>query len=177
MGPGQLASAAPTQQALASRTLEIEQHQLHIRAEFNVSAKVLSKRRYRWDRLTPLVPWDFALGWGELSDETVLKRTSVSQGDRFMFWHLQDSGLNLKMVETSSANMHLIPANETILQLMQSIPVGAIIRLRGKLVDLQLANGAIVPTSLTRQDTGAGACEIVYVESIQVLHGMETTSA
>ncbi|MFK7830274.1 MAG: hypothetical protein AB8B57_10885 [Congregibacter sp.] len=170
LGPGELASEPPLQSKTERRTLDVLGNQLHTRAEFSVTGKILSKRRYRWDRLTPLVPWDFAMGWGVLSDEAHLQHTRVTQGDRFMFWHLYDSPLSLPLVERSSANMHLIPANEAVLKIMQSVPRGAIVTITGQLVDVTLQNGKRIPTSLSRRDTGPGACEIVYVENLRVVH-------
>ena len=36
------------------------------------------------------------------------------------------------------------------------------------LVDVEMPNGALWRTSLSRTDTGAGACETVYVERIEI---------
>jgi len=44
-----------------------------------------------------------------------------------------------------------------------------LVYLEGYLVDLQVQDGARVErvsTSLSREDTGAGACEMLYVESL-----------
>lgn len=171
LGPGVFAAGEPAQVEIAANAFARAGFTLAPKATIELSAKVLSKRRYRFDELAPLVPWDFALGWGALSDETWLAGTRVTQGDRFMFWHLYESPLNLALVERSSANMHLIPANESVLASMSSVPEGAVVRLSGRLVDLHLPDGErVIPTSLTRLDRGPGACEIVYVEQLTVEH-------
>jgi len=43
--------------------------------------------------------------------------------------------------------------------------VGQIVHLEGYLVDIDSAETGSIRTSLTRDDTGAGACEIIYVEA------------
>ncbi|GAB5413563.1 MAG: hypothetical protein Cons2KO_11660 [Congregibacter sp.] len=166
--PGRHAPNPPEQTQLSSASFDRQGFTLHPRASFSGSAKLLSKRRYRWDRLTPLVPWDFAIGWGVLSDETWVRDLKVTQGSRFMFWHLYDSPLNLRGVELSSANVHIIPANDEIENTLASIPAGALVHLRGELVDLELPGGERVPTSLIRSDIGPGACEILFLREIQV---------
>jgi hypothetical protein len=45
---------------------------------------------------------------------------------------------------------------------------GQIVTIGGYLVDVRGPNGFTWNTSLTRGDTGNGACEIVWVESLSV---------
>jgi len=45
---------------------------------------------------------------------------------------------------------------------------GDVITLKGYLIDVDHDSGWKWRTSMTRSDTGGGACEIVYVESIAV---------
>lgn len=85
-----------------------------------------------------------------------------------MYWHLYDSPLDIRLVEQSSANVHLIPASDEITAALAAAPIGAIVHLAGDLVDVTLPNGDHVPSSLTRTDTGPGACEILFLRSIQV---------
>ena len=44
---------------------------------------------------------------------------------------------------------------------------GSVVELRGQLVDIEGREGGM-RTSLTRADTGAGACEILLAESARV---------
>ena len=46
---------------------------------------------------------------------------------------------------------------------------GQVIRLEGFLVDASRPGGWHWNTSMTRNDTGAGACELIYVESVDVV--------
>ena len=71
-------------------------------------------------------------------------------------------------IETQSANMHMIPANEQIEKVLKSIVPGQIVKLSGDLVQVDASDGWHWKSSLTREDTGAGACEIIYVKAISV---------
>jgi hypothetical protein len=145
-------------------------YRLEPAASYVIDAKVLSKRRYRRDALARIAPWDFALGWGPLSDEPSAALVSVTQGDRLMFWHLLDRRVPQRIVERSTANVHLIPANDAVLQQLDSIVTGAVVRLSGTLVNLyDLASRQRTATSLNREDTGLGACEILYVKAVELL--------
>jgi hypothetical protein len=169
LGVGAHAPSAPEQWTIEAPVLTLGDFRVAPVAGYAITAKVLSKRRYRWDALAPIAPWDFALGWGAMSDEAWLRPTSVTQGDRFMFWHLYDSPLNIANVNRMSANVHLIPKNDAILEVLQSTPIGAIISLSGQLVNVHFPDSRVIPSSLTRLDTGAGACEILLVAEATVL--------
>jgi hypothetical protein len=47
------------------------------------------------------------------------------------------------------------------------VRAGEVIHLQGFLVDASRANGWRWRTSMSRDDTGDGACELVYVESVE----------
>ncbi|MEE4277932.1 MAG: hypothetical protein V2I82_05630 [Halieaceae bacterium] len=166
LGPGIRAPLAPLQEALDGVALERDGFQLSPRARFETTAKLLSKRRYRWDDLAAVAPWDFAIAWGPLSDEGLLAGTKVLQGNRLMFWHLYGLRLPRSLVERSSANVHLIAGTASVGERLAAVPVGAIVTLRGRLVDLRLPDQRVVPTSLSRYDSGVGACEILLVEQV-----------
>jgi hypothetical protein len=170
LGAGALAPLAPEQWELEAGTIAQGDFRIEPVAGYRITAKVLSKRRYRWDELAPLVPWDFALGWGAMSDEAWLAPTKVTQGDRFMFWHLYDSPLNIDLVNQSSANVHLIPANQQLLEQIESVPKGAVVTLEGQLVNVHFLDQRMIPSSLSRLDTGPGACEILLVKSLKIEH-------
>jgi hypothetical protein len=100
-----------------------------------------------------------------MSDSSVLGQLSITQSNRFYFWTTAKFPVPRKTIETHSANMHLIPATAEIEQKIDSARVGQVVRLSGYLVDVTAADGWSMRTSLTRDDTGAGACEVIWVES------------
>src|SRR5258706_126188 len=62
----------------------------------------------------------------------------------------------------------LPPANGAVARALDGVRTGAVVTLRGWLIDVDAADGWRWRTSRTREDTGAGACEIIWVESVAV---------
>jgi hypothetical protein len=164
--PGVLAPDDPWQQELGEAgTQQHGEYSLTPRAEFAIEARVLAVERYRWDGGADLAPVDLALGWGPMSDSAMLRRLEVTQGARFYTLYPQDDGVDLTLALRHSANMHLIPASATVRRTLESARAGQVVSLRGQLVDAARSDGFTWRTSLSREDTGAGACELLYVES------------
>ncbi len=165
--PGVIAGSEPDQRTRADASpITVGKYTLTPRATFSVSARVLASERYRFDSIADLVPRDLALGWGIMSDSSVLSHMEISQSGRFYFWRTKTAmpPAPLELIAASSANMHLIPANASVARIIDRARVGHIIELEGQLVDVRAVSGRQLNTSLTRSDTGAGACEIIYVE-------------
>jgi hypothetical protein len=142
---------------------------LTVRAHYRITARILSLERYRWDSLSALVPEDLALGWGDMSDNRALKSVDISQSNRFYYWRLQAGApLSREIVIGHSANTHIIPADVLVAQQLRRLRPGQTATLTGDLVDGVRDDGASIHTSLTRTDTGAGACEIMLVREIDV---------
>lgn len=164
---GTLATDAPQQIDLDRGTqLQRGNFTLTTRARFELTARVLSREDYRFDAGAPLAPVDLALGWGRMSDSAVLAKIAISQGNRFYHWHVDEFPIPRREIETSSANMHMIPANDAVRRSLERIRPGELIHLAGFLVDARRPDGWQWHTSMTREDTGDGACELVYVEDI-----------
>jgi hypothetical protein len=65
--------------------------------------------------------------------------------------------------------MHMIPADAGVRGALKRVRKGQLVHIEGFLVDASRAGGWRWNTSLTRGDTGAGACELVYVESLEIV--------
>lgn len=168
-GPGILAPYAPTQTMLGKPgTLQFKGYTINAVARFELQARVLSKHLYRYDAGAKLSPVDLALGWGRMSDSSVLKYFSIRQSDRFYFWNANELPIPYEEVVNSSANMHMIPADEKIAKYLEGLKPGNIVYLKGYLVNITGPNGFYWNTSLTRSDSGNGACELVWVESLSI---------
>ena len=136
------------------------------RAHFDITARVLSRKDYSGGADARLIPTDLALGWGRMSDSDVLAKIDISQSGRFYYWHVKEFPIPRREIETSSANMHMIPASEDVRRQLEQIRQGELVHITGFLVDASRADGWRWKTSLTRDDTGAGACELIYVERV-----------
>jgi hypothetical protein len=103
----------------------------------------------------------------------VLKRIDISQSGRFYFWRYEgDAPIPRREIEMSSANMHLIPATAAVEKTLKSVRVGQVVWLKGYLVEVKGDDGFRWLSSLTREDTGNGACEVIWVEDARVSPGL-----
>ena len=114
---GQIAEREPLQTETPAEMPPITRGRwtLKPRARYDITARILSAERYRFDRLAALVPEDLALGWGPMSDSRVLATMDISQSGRFYWWRPHaDTPVPPETVITHSANTHVIPADERI---------------------------------------------------------------
>jgi hypothetical protein len=91
----------------------------------------------------------------------------VTQGARFYTIYPDDQALDVPTALRHSANMHLIPATSTVRDTLLSTRPGNVVTLSGYLVGASRSDGFTWNSSLTRDDSGKGACELMYVQSVQ----------
>jgi hypothetical protein len=136
-------------------------------AGFSVDARVLSREDYSHGREAELSPTDLALGWGAMATPGMAERLDVSQSSRWYHYHWTgEPPLPPAEIARSSANMHMIPADEATADALKSVRAGDHVRVDGWLVQADAADGWHWRSSTTREDVGAGACEVVYVCAI-----------
>ena len=171
LGPGVMAAAAPQQKNLGSPVSHrVDEYTITEIAKFDIKAKVLSKKNYRIGREADLSPTDLALGWGNMSDESILENIEISQSGRFYRWYVDSFPIPRREIETHSANMHLIPVNDSVESLIGKIRQGDIIEISGSLVDvISNDDGWRWKSSQTRNDTGSGACELLWVKDLHIV--------
>jgi hypothetical protein len=141
---------------------------LHPLAKFSLTARVLSRENYHFDAESDLSPTDLAFGWGRMSDTAVLQHIKIGQGDRFYYWSTRQFPIPQREIETHSANMHMLPANALVAYELKRVRVGDVVTLDGLLVEADKQGGWRWRSSMTRNDTGDGACEVVYVEDLSI---------
>ncbi|KPJ61058.1 MAG: hypothetical protein AMJ46_03570 [Latescibacteria bacterium DG_63] len=169
-GPGVLAPNEPVQEEVSVPKGFIHGDYLisHL-ARFEITARVLSRKNYSLGRESKLAPVDLALGWGPMSDERVVDKISVSQSGRWYRWSVKTFPIPQREIETHSANMHMIPSTPQIKRQLKRVRKGHLIECKGYLVEVNASDGFAWRSSLTRNDTGDGACEIVWVEEFDIL--------
>lgn len=164
-GAGVIAPHAPQQHDVSGASaFEVNGYRITPLADYDIEARLLASEHYRMGREADLSPIDFGVGWGRMSDDAVLKQIDISQGNRFMNWRVQEFPIPQREIETSAANMHLIPADKNIARQLDNMRVGQLVHLRGRLVRADAPDGWHWVSSLSRDDTGAGACELFWVE-------------
>jgi|GEM_PF-155505 len=133
-------------------------------AGFSVDARVLSAKRYGSDREARYAPIDLALGWGRMRDDAVLSQLNISQSGRWYQYRWPNQPpIPQDEIARSSANMHMIPSNDAVADALEDLGENDRIRIDGWLVQVEAQDGWRWRSSLTRDDQGNGACEVVYV--------------
>jgi hypothetical protein len=166
--PGMVAPEEPVQVSLPGNTSFIhEGFMVTPLAEFDIEARVLGKKRYRFDRSAPISPVDLALGWGPMSDTSIIDRFTFRQSRRWVYYRYRSAPLSAHDINRHMANMHMIPADRRIARQLKSVRKGEVVHITGKLVLVEGKNGFRWRSSLSRTDTGDGACEIIFVEHIE----------
>jgi hypothetical protein len=162
------ANADPVQTTKAlPAAFQSGKYQITPLATYSIKAVVLSSSRYRFDEGADLAPMDLALGWGPMSMASVINDLKFSQSGRWYeyFWR-NEAPLEPQQMATHSANTHCIPANATIRRQLLSIRRHDLVTLEGFLVEIDGPNNFHRRSSLTRDDTGGGSCEIVWITNI-----------
>ncbi|MEP6686119.1 MAG: hypothetical protein ABJB22_05020 [Verrucomicrobiota bacterium] len=177
--PGVLIQSEPlqTEAAPADGAFDFGKFHLKTLAHFSLDARVLHRRIYRYDHNAALAQVDLAVGWGPMSDQAVLDKLEISQSARFFWYEWRQLPIPQDQIISHATNLHLIPSTPQIASECKSLRTGALIHLSGRLVE---ATGPEIGTwrsSLSRTDTGNGACELVWVEELRPIEGEERSAA
>jgi hypothetical protein len=146
-----------------------EDVELSLMAEYTVEGVVKSIENYSNDYPSRISEYDFALAWGELNKKETDREIRYSQSGRWYRYRCsEECPVSQGYISTHSANVHLIHEDSYVLYKIKKIDKNDYIRLRGYLVTVNFEEGPW-SSSLTREDTGNGACEIMYVTDVEKL--------
>ncbi|MFK7914970.1 MAG: hypothetical protein AB8B93_13720 [Pseudomonadales bacterium] len=137
--------------------------------QFELTGRVLSTHSYRSGREAELSPIDLAMGWDQMAEPGNIAQLNISQRNRWMYWKAQTLPLPRRKLESSMANIHIIPASATIAEQVNLLDAGAMVTLIGQLVQVDGDDGWRWRSSLSRTDTGDKSCEVLWLEQIQAL--------
>jgi hypothetical protein len=169
--PGVKIRSAPVQTATGPRKWTEKDYEIRALARFEIKARILSRKRYYFDPTSDISPLDLALGWDDMSDSGVLKYIGISQSGRWYNYYYQaECPISPAAIATQSANVHCLPADSDVWSKLRDLPVNSFVELKGFLIEAQKAgNPQPWTSSLVRDDTGAGACEIFWVTDVAEL--------
>lgn len=139
-------------------------------AEFRIKAFVLSTNSFSLGKESELSPVDLALGWGQMSNQAIIDGLEISQNNRWYKWKAELLVIPASEINTHSANMHIIPANDEIEETLDKLYKGCIIEMNGYLVSVKGNDGWHWQSSLRRDDTGGGACELVWADELRIIN-------
>ena len=133
---------------------------------YEITAVIASRSRYYLDASSRYSPVDFALVWGPMAIKQNLDAVSYFQWGRWYYTHFsRSSGVSETDIILNSANTHIIPeySNGYLKRKLLDFDEGSTVKLKGYLVDVSGDDGFEWNSSLSRNDTGGGACEVFYV--------------
>jgi hypothetical protein len=147
------------------------------RATYAISGLVVSQHRgdalfNMYHTADPGNTEDVCVVWGEAIANGSYRKVTYESGE-FTCYYGWSGILTPPFNPEKMSNNHLIPANDTVAHQIRGIRAGDQIRMNGLLVDYRVSSGGrnvfTRQTSLSRKDTGNGACEIVYVTDMHVI--------
>lgn len=138
-------------------------------AEYKIKARVLSRNNFSVGKESKISPVDLALGWGPMSDQSVIDQIDISQRNRWYRWETDSYPIPRQDIISNSANVHIIPANKLIEKKLNKVYKGSLVEMKGYLVEIKTDDGWYWRSSLRRDDTGGGSCELFWVEELIVL--------
>ncbi|MCK7528162.1 MAG: hypothetical protein MZV64_66605 [Ignavibacteriales bacterium] len=75
----------------------------------------------------------------------------------------------IREISLNSANVHIIPKDDLIEDKIDEVNKGSLIEMKGYLVELSADDGWHWRSSLRRDDTAGGSCELFWVEELTIL--------
>lgn len=167
--PIQRALAKPEQFTLTADGVAYTVNKL---AAYATAGVVVSLENYYVDAGAKIAPCDIAMAFDKLAAGDLWRKITWSQHDRWYWWTYQHADIpgGNAFIVANSANNHIIPANNTVKLAARALEIGDQVELKGWLVKLEQASDPNVfhwQSSLSREDTGDGSCELLYLEEIR----------
>lgn len=114
---------------------------------------------------------DLCMVWGANAASGAYEKMSFSSGQFVCYYQSGDSDALAPANVRALSNNHLLTESPAIARRLRNVVVGDQIRLTGQLVSYSHNAGFAFTrgTSTTRDDTGNGACETLFVRDVEVL--------
>lgn len=142
---------------------------------YEVSGRVVQTYEYKDyyygdETYNTIAKKDVGIVWGNLVQDDILKNIKFSMnGARFLKYTYRRGDWKKKLgapIKKLCSNNHLISDDETITSLIKQIKKNDYIKISGYLINAYWGNSYLT-TSISRDDEGNGACEVVYVTDIK----------
>jgi hypothetical protein len=172
LGPGTLAPDDPKIVLLDTNNIPFTIHTGNYTvtpvAQFQMRARVLHTHTYWFDHESDLSPVDFAMGWGQMSNQDLIDQIDINQGSRWYTFHYDHPlPVNNEYIYYHSGNMHMIPATPEIKKVLEAVSADEIIDVQGYLVSID-AGSYHWASSVSLPDEGDHSCKVVWVQSIVI---------
>lgn len=143
-------------------------------ATYDITGLVLGMEYYYFGGgANSISPEDLVLCWGPVATAKYKNDISISIGGNDRFTNFTIGGNLLKDYGNDATNYisnnHIIPMNNQQKNVLKKVRKGDVVQILGYLVYCEGDGWTWGPSSMTRTDTGNGACEIILAESIYIL--------
>jgi hypothetical protein len=150
------------------REWKLDDFHIEALAEYQLKARVLSRNNFSIGVESEISPLDLALGWGPMSDQQIIDKIDISQRNRWYHWQADVLPIPSREISLNSANVHIIPKDDMIEEKFDDVYKGSLIEMKGYLVEVTRNDGWRWKSSVKRDDTGGGSCELFWVEEIEI---------
>ena len=166
-------------------TIEFDREGYHyeITPLFDYELNGLVVHRYDYSLLKfykkdAVFPVDLCMMWGTNLQSEIHKNSDLkfSQDSRWCNWSYKT---DISINNDEISNNHIVVDNDILQKKFKNINVGDQIKITGKLVNVKAIGSKDIgkydreyfewKSSTTRQDTGGGACETIYVENVEII--------
>lgn len=142
---------------------------------YTIAGKIVGKGEHTQGATDMLAPMDLVIVNGDIIRPELFQYFTFEKIPRHYRYHYYFpqgvKGLSQQYINEHISNSHLIFASESVYALAKTAGIGDYIVISGYLVTVtgNTGDGRTFHqgTSTTRSDLGEGACEVVYVESIE----------
>lgn len=161
----------PVQEKSDNRIWMKEEYRFKSLATYSIEGRVLSINTHRFGPAAKLAPLDFVLGWGNMADPNIYKKLHVLQSGRFYTYRPDEKSPSISHQQffKMSSNTHIVPKNKDVYRQIKSVKVDQIVILKGHLVSISGPNEFSWYSSLHRTDMGNGACELMWVDTVEIV--------
>ncbi len=114
---------------------------------------------------------DLCMVWGANAASGAYEKTSSSSGQFVCYFESGDAQALQPSNVRALSNNHLLTADPRVAKRLRNVQLGDPVRLTGQLVSYSHNAGFAFKrgTSTTREDTGNGACETIFVPDLELL--------
>lgn len=141
-------------------------------ARYVLRGAVVSRETYSSGWNAALSPCDVAMAWGELAADEGWRKLEWSQGYRWYRWRWRGQApFSKEVIIRNSSNTHIVPATPNVGRAACSLSEGDRAELSGELIRIDGRKGdqwVRWVSSLSRDDTGDGSCELLYLRRLRV---------
>lgn len=116
---------------------------------------------------------DVCVVWSENTNGSDLNNIKFWNGKFTCNFETSNAGTWTRFRKNQISNNHLLTDDRHIRKAIKQVRIGDQIRIRGWLVNYSNDTGFSRGTSITRDDTGNGACETIYLQQFDILQPLD----